>query len=110
MGTDKRRFPRKTVRTDFHGSAEGATGDLQFESADLSAGGTFLVSDLLLEPQEELSLDFTVPGTPRPVHTRSRVAWVRRFPKENELPGMGIEFVEMSSRDREALSSYLSAP
>lgn len=109
MGTDKRRFRRKTVRTDFYGSAQAATGELQFECADLSAGGTFLVSDLLLEPREELTLDFTVPGTPHPVRTRSRVAWVRRFPKENELPGMGIEFVEMSSRDRDALYSYLGA-
>lgn len=84
-----------------------AAGQLWFESADLSAGGTFLKADLLLEPGDRLSLEFRVPGTARLMRAQARVAWVRRFPEESEPAGMGVEFLAMSDDDRVALAGFL---
>ncbi len=111
MGVDQRRFERKAVSVDFQARDAHGAGQLVFQSADLSAGGTFLKSDLLLELGEALSLEFTLPatpgGAPRSVRTQARVAWVRRFPQGGEAAGMGVEFVSMDEDDRQALTAYV---
>jgi len=109
MKKEKRRFSRKPVKVDFHGNSAEGIGELLFEGVDLSAGGTFLRSDLLLEEGERLGLEFGMPGSSDRVHADAQVAWVRRFPKPNEPAGMGIEFVQMSEEDRASLSKFLSS-
>ncbi len=86
--------------------ASGA-GTLTFTSGDVSSGGAFLRSDLLLEQGESLSLTFTVPGE-GPVQTQARVAWVRRFPEAGQQAGMGVEFVVMRDDERAAIARWLS--
>ncbi len=109
MGADQRRFERKAVLVDFQARDAHGAGQLVFQSADLSAGGTFLKSDLLLEQGEALSLEFTLPlkGGSRIVRTQARVACVRRFPENGEPAGMGVEFVSMDAADRDALLSHV---
>ena len=109
MGADQRRFERKAVLVDFQARDAHGAGQLVFQSADLSAGGTFLKSDLLLEQGEALSLEFTLPSEAGPhiVRTQARVAWVRRFPANGEPAGMGVEFVSMDPADRDALLSHV---
>ncbi|MHB8877403.1 MAG: PilZ domain-containing protein, partial [Myxococcaceae bacterium] len=103
MGSEHRRFQRKALQVDFRGKdAEGA-GQLLFEGQDLSAGGAFIRSDLLLEQGDRLSLEFRVPGVPRLMRAQARVAWVRRFPDGSEPPGMGLEFLTMTEEDRAVL-------
>ncbi|HVE83954.1 MAG TPA: PilZ domain-containing protein [Myxococcales bacterium] len=108
MNGPKRRFVRRSLQVEFRGTdAEGA-GVLLFETADLSAGGTFLKSDLLLEEGETLSFEFRVPGSDRPLVAQARIAWVRRFPSEGQPAGMGVEFMAMSDEDRGALARFLA--
>ena len=109
MREDQRRFIRKSLQVEFRGKDAEGVGQLVFEAADLSAGGSFLKSDLLLEKGERLSLEFRVPGVPRLMRAQARVAWVRRFPKEDEPAGMGVEFLAMSDADRTVLVEYLAA-
>lgn len=104
---EQRRWARKSIQVEFRGKDAQGSGQLQFEAADLSAGGTFLKSDLLLEQGEGVSLEFRVPGVPRLMRAQARVAWVRRFPAESEPAGMGVEFLAMNDEDREVLVSYL---
>lgn len=82
-------------------------GALQLSGADLSAGGAFLVSDLLLEPGESLSLEFQIPGRPAAVRAHARVAWVRRFPGAEQPAGMGIEFARLGKEDRASLDAFV---
>jgi|CXWL01.1.fsa_nt_gi uncharacterized protein (TIGR02266 family) len=103
-----RRHLRKALEVDFKAQDTSGAGELLFTGADLSEGGTFLRSDLLLEQGEPLTLRFTIPGTIASVQTQARVAWVRRFPGPDETSGMGIEFVAMSENDRQALLRFLS--
>lgn len=83
-------------------------GRLVFESADVSAGGTFLRSELLFEPDEVLSLELQV-GDGQVVRATARVAWVRRFPQRGEPAGMGLEFTAMGEADRAVLARLLAS-
>ena len=95
------------LHVEFHGKGADGSGELVLESSDLSAGGTFLKSDLLLEEGELLSLEFEVPGVARKLRAQARVAWVRRFPHQEEDPGMGMSFLVMDAEDRETLAEHL---
>lgn len=108
MGAEQRRFERKSVPVDFRGKDAQGAGQLWFKGADLSAGGSFLKADLLLELGETLGLEFRVPGVPRLMRAQARVAWVRRFPEAGEPAGMGVEFLSMSEEDRAVLTRYLT--
>lgn len=104
---DKRRHERRALPVEISANEGGGVGELLWEGADLSPGGAFLKSDLLLEKGETLTLEFSVPGHSRRFKSGARVAWVRRFPKANEPAGMGVEFVSMSQDDRRELTAFL---
>ena len=107
MTEQQRRFKRKELQVDFRARHQSGAGQLLFESADVSAGGSFLKSDLLLEVGEALVVEFHLPEVPRAIRAQGRVAWVRRFPHEDEPAGMGLEFLAMSEEDREILEESL---
>ncbi len=109
MASDQRRSERKSLKVEFQGRDAHGVGRLHFTSADVSTGGTFLVSELLLEQGEALQLEFELPGASQPLRAQARVAWVRRFPVEGEAAGMGVEFTAMSDEDRGALAKHLGA-
>ena len=106
---EKRRHPRRAVPVEITARESGGHGELLWEGADLSPGGAFLKSDLLLEKGETFALEFALPGRARPFKSGARVAWVRRFPKAGEAAGMGVEFVSMSEDDRRALQAFLES-
>lgn len=107
MGSDHRREERTAVQARFTARDATGAGTLTFMSHDLSSGGVFLKSDLLLEQGEALSLAFDVPGAGE-LRVEARVAWVRRFPEAGQVPGMGVEFQSLSPSDQAALLRWLS--
>jgi uncharacterized protein (TIGR02266 family) len=107
MADQQRRFRRKELQVDFRARHQSGAGQLLFESADLSAGGSFLKSDLLLEVGETLVVEFRLPDVAHTIRAQGRVAWVRRFPHAAEPAGMGLEFLAMSEEDREILEEFL---
>lgn len=104
---EKRRFERKMMPVEFRGRDTRGYGQLIFDGIELSAGGTFIESDLLLEQGDALSLEFRLPGMERALRAQARVAWVQRFPRENQHAGMGIEFLAMAEEDRVELTKYI---
>jgi hypothetical protein len=77
VGAEQRRHARRAVSVEFHGKDAGGEGELTLVGADLSPGGTFLRSDVLLEPGETLTLEFHPPGARRhgdrvPLHAGRR--------------------------------------
>ena len=93
---------------DFAARDGHGAGLLIFTSADVSAGGAFLKSDLLLEQGEPLSLEFHLEGRMSPIRAQARVVWVRRFPEGSEPAGMGVEFVNINEDDRGALLAVVA--
>lgn len=108
MSVNQRKWERRSVAVDFTARDSQGVGHLVFTSADLSAGGTFLKADMLLEEGEELNVEFRLPQHPTAIKVEARVAWVRRFPQVNEPAGMGVEFVDLDEADREAMVAFLS--
>jgi uncharacterized protein (TIGR02266 family) len=79
---------------------------IRFASADVSAGGAFLRSDLLFEIGELLTLEFDLPSG-RHVRARGRVVRVSRDDSKDRFPGMGVEFVDLTAEDRAAIEERL---
>jgi c-di-GMP-binding flagellar brake protein YcgR len=74
-------------------------GQLQFSSGDLSEGGAFLKSDLLLEEGEIVNVDITLPGG-QGIKATARVV---RTSQDQNSGGMGIQFVRLAESDRKSL-------
>ena len=106
MSQEQRSEKRAEVEAIFAARDESGAGTLVFASADVSTGGAFLKSELLLEVGETLSLEFQVPGG-TVVRTAARVAWVRRFPEGAQPAGMGVQFTALSDADRAVVQRWL---
>lgn len=81
-------------------------GGIRFENTDVSPGGAFLHSDLLFEVGERLMLQFQLPRGGPAVRARGRVTRVARG-HSREVPGMGVEFVDLRPEDRAAIEERL---
>jgi c-di-GMP-binding flagellar brake protein YcgR len=84
---------------------------IRFDSADVSGGGAFLRSEMLLEVGEQLVLQFSLPNG-RVIKARGRVVRATRDNREgstgkDRVSGMGIEFIELSAEDRAAIDAQL---
>ena len=75
-------------------------------TTDLSEGGLFLRSDLLLEVGEDLTLEIPLSSGKTTV-AHGRVAWVTRGAGAKAAAGMGVEFARLSPDDRRALAENL---
>ncbi len=87
------------------------SGSILFDSADVSTGGAFLRTDLLFEVGELLVLQFQLPRTEAGdgphIRTAGRVTRVSRG-QAKEIPGMGVEFVDLRPEDRAAIEERLN--
>jgi uncharacterized protein (TIGR02266 family) len=104
---DQRREERAAVQARFSARDASGAGTLTFTSTDVSSGGVFLKSDLLLEQGEALALNFEVPGAGE-IQAQARVAWVRRFPEAGQLAGMGVQFLTLRDEERAAIVRWLA--
>jgi hypothetical protein len=85
--------------------ANRVSGGIRFDRSEVSIGGAFLRADLLFEVGERLTLQFQWPGGPA-VRTDGRVSRVSRG-HAREVPGMGVEFVDLRPEDRAAIEERL---
>jgi c-di-GMP-binding flagellar brake protein YcgR len=85
-------------------------GGIRFDAADVSTGGAFLRADLLFEVGELLTLQFQLPqsgqAAGQAIRTAGRVTRVSRG-HAREVPGMGVEFVDLRPEDRAAIEERL---
>jgi c-di-GMP-binding flagellar brake protein YcgR len=107
---DTRRHTRSTLVLPVlvSDAASKARVGIRFDSADVSVGGAFLRSDMLFEVGELLLLQFALPDG-RPIRARGRVVRATRENDEERerYAGMGVEFVELSAEDRDAIDGQL---
>jgi hypothetical protein len=83
-----------------------ASGGIRFDSAAVATGGAFLRSDLLFEVGERLTLQFQLPQGGPTVRIGGRVTRVSRG-QSREVPGMGVEFIDLRPEDRAAIEERL---
>ena len=112
MKSDKRRYARIPVDVEF--SVRDSTGGpeevgrLFFAARNVSAGGAFLVSDILFEKGTWLHVRFQLPSL-HPIEALALVAWVNEGDDDQAEPGMGIHFSEISRIDLQAIERFVQA-
>jgi len=80
-------------------------------SINLSTGGLFLATADVLPADTKFLIEFTVPVRPMPISCKARVAWVnhpQKITKQDMPPGMGLQFLDISLSDVDAIREYLS--
>ena len=105
---DMRKQPRRTTELPVvvSDAANKVRAGIRFRAVEVSQGGAFLRSDLLFEVGELLNLEIALPAAGQ-VHARGRVVRVARDDAKDRVPGMGIEFVDLSPEDRAAIEAAL---
>ena len=107
---DSRQHPRHPLEAEIEIGDGVLGGELSFDSYNVSQGGIFLKSDLLLEVGETFWISFALPGIDMAIRTRGRVVWVNKEPDENDptaTAGMGLKFLDLSEAEQAALDAYL---
>ena len=101
---DTRKHPRYNIEVPvmISDAAKRVRKPIRFSSGDISGGGAFLRSDLLFEVGEMLMIEFDLPNGHH-IRTQGRVVRVARGGVKDKYPGMGLEFVDISSDDRAAI-------
>ena len=103
---ERRRTDRSlvTVRIDY------ATVDEMFSefTRDINEGGLFIETEKPHRPGTEVSMQFHLPGSSEALRTIGRVVRVTSG-SVGSLPGMGIEFDELTSEDRVKIDRIVRA-
>jgi len=94
---ERRLSPRAavTVRVDY------ATVDAMFSefTENINEGGLFIESETLLDLEEQVQLQFRLPGVDDPIKVNGRVAWIREAGADGPA-GMGVEFESLDANAR----------
>jgi Tfp pilus assembly protein PilZ len=80
-------------------------GGMAFDSAEVTTGGAFLPSDVLLEIGEVLNLEIALPDG-QIARAQARVVRVTKGGAA-EPSGIGVEFTEITTDDRAAIERQL---
>ena len=109
--TSGRRYDRRPINVSVRvrDIEDPSHGEISFDAADVSQGGAFLRSDLLLDIGEEVEITFSLPGDGRELCARARVVWTAHKAFIKREPGMGLEFVNLSPADRDRIIAYVNA-
>ena len=103
---ERRLSPRAavTVRVDY------STVDAMFSefTRNINEGGLFIESDTPLALDEQVQLQFQLPGIDDPIKVSGRVAWVREAGIEGPS-GMGVEFEDLDASDRLRIDEVVQA-
>ena len=104
-----RRYTRYPIGVSFKlsESNEVGSGEILFDTINISGGGAFLRSELLLDVGVEVEVTFQLPNSADQLVTTARIAWVTRGSSGNRDPGMGIEFISLGDKERELIESLI---
>jgi uncharacterized protein (TIGR02266 family) len=99
---------RRFGRSDLLVQVEYSTVDEIFSefTRDINEGGLFIETEKPRPTGTEVAMRFNLPGNHEPLQTVGRVVWVRSA-SDQVAAGMGIEFDELSSEDRDRINSMI---
>jgi hypothetical protein len=109
-GAETRRYTRRAIAAEFvlHDQEGASGGQLAFDATDISEGGAFLRSELLLDVGDIIDVRFRLGGGAEHA-VRARVAWVSRGKGGKGDAGMGLEFTEIDANARAAIATFIAA-
>jgi CRP/FNR family cyclic AMP-dependent transcriptional regulator len=76
---------------------------------NLSPGGLFIKTNHAVPAGTILGLEFNLPDSDNLIQAKGKVVWARSKEESDERkpPGLGIQFIEMSSEDTNLLNNYI---
>jgi len=81
-------------------------------SINMSTGGVFIETDMILPEGTELTVKFKLPLTDTIITAKARVAWINsplELKESTKSPGMGLQFLDLSIKDMYYIQTYLDA-
>jgi uncharacterized protein (TIGR02266 family) len=106
---DARANPRYLTRIAiFYGSYQKKI--LTDYSINMSTGGVFIESSMILPEDTELTVKFNLPDSDTIISARARVAWLNDpldLKKASLPPGMGLQFLTLSMEDMHTIRTFL---
>ena len=108
---ERREIPRLPCRAPvrIYAEPQACSDSFILDSADISAEGVFLHTELLFPVGEWLDLEFVVPGRARPVRGRGRVVRVAAS-YDPPGPGVAVHIPSLAFEERNALRRMGSLP
>lgn len=109
---ERRKFIRIPVKIRMLARYEGEeSGRLYFFSKNLSAGGVFLESDILLEKGTKIYVEFVLPSDQRLIIVKSEVVWIKEDTGQQPFStaGMGIRFLNLDEESKKAIVDFIKA-
>ena len=105
---ERRRFPRLRCSSPVQyrsvlNPQEGFGGSM---CRDLSISGVQMRAPAFLPLESRLVLLLSLPASLKPIRVVARVVWVREAPVAS-LHECGLQFLEISPEDREAIAAYI---
>jgi uncharacterized protein (TIGR02266 family) len=79
-------------------------------SINISAGGVFIESSMILPENTELTVKFKLANSDNIITAKARVAWINDPFDLKKLffpAGMGLQFLDLSIEDKHAIQNYL---
>ena len=106
QATPSRRFQRYPMKIDL--GLYSAHNFFSGQTENISAGGIFVATPEPAHLGDALELEFSLPGVDQPCRARCVVRWVRHWGEAGTpVPGMGLEFSELSPEVSEAIAAFL---
>jgi uncharacterized protein (TIGR02266 family) len=81
-------------------------------SINISTGGVFVESNVILPEDTELNIELDLPNSAVPISTHARVAWVNDpddIKKSSLPPGMGLQFLTLSKEAMHTIQTFLES-
>jgi len=81
-------------------------------SINISTGGVFIGSNVILPEDTELTIKLDLPNSAVPICTHARVAWVNdpdNIKKSSLPPGMGLQFLTLSKNAMHIIQTFLDS-
>lgn len=106
-GSEKRMYPRRTLRTRVTLEDEFGDGFIYFYTTDISLGGLFIESEIPLRVGTKIFLSFSLPDSDQVIRTTGEVVRLEKLaPSYSGVSGMGIRYFDLAQADKEAIETY----
>jgi uncharacterized protein (TIGR02266 family) len=101
--------PRRNIRLAIYSGTDQQRLMTNY-SVNLSTGGVFIEADDVLPVDTLLEIKFNLPDSDIVITCNARVAWTNvpeQLKKDSLPPGMGIQFVDLSLDNLQAIRNFL---
>ena len=104
---ERRKHPRAKAKWSV--TLQTSQGVINTEIQDISPEGAFIRCLDPLEPAESFKMVINIPQSDRRLIIDSEVVWINSLGADHPLTprGMGVQFTEISTRDRQFLSRMI---